>query len=68
MNIIELDNPKQVNSKKVEGLIKQFATKGIRSVEIRLQLNFVCPDNVTKSIVNDFQKAKNKVYFQIANN
>jgi hypothetical protein len=64
-HIISIDTPTQVISKPVQKQIENLAKKGVRSKEIGLQLNFTANDRVSKLVTNNFQKMKNKVYFEM---
>jgi hypothetical protein len=59
---VEIDSPREVDSKRVKGEIKSFMKKGARSVDIGLRMNFLTTD--PKDMMNKFQKVKNRVYFE----
>jgi uncharacterized membrane-anchored protein YhcB (DUF1043 family) len=63
MILIDINNPKQVNSKKVYNQVLKFAKDNVRSKDINIIMHFVCNDELFDEIVNDFRKVKNKVYF-----
>ena len=67
MPLIEINNPRQVNSARVFNQVKELAEIGIRSRDINLLLHFFCPNDVLNTILNDFRKLKNKVYFELDN-
>lgn len=68
MTLIEVNNPRQVNSARVYNQVKELAEIGIRSKDINLLLHFCCSDDLLDTILNDFRKLKNKVYFELDNN
>jgi len=64
-HVIKIDKPADIKSPKVKSQIEDLAKKGVRSKEIRLQMGFVTSS--PKSVEDEFQKIKNHVYFNMAN-
>jgi hypothetical protein len=62
MVLIEINNPKEVNSKRVKETIKKYISEGIKSKEIFLKWDFICDE--PEQLVNQFKILKNKLYFE----
>ena len=62
-NVITIYHPREVKTKSVIDRVRTLALQGVRSKDIRLVLKFVTGN--PEEIFMQFEKIKNKVYFQL---
>ena len=67
MELITLNKPSEVNSKRVSNKVRNLIYEGTKSTNINLMLEFTCPDKTIDWISNEFRKLKNKHAFEFDN-
>ena len=63
--IVELDKPSDIKTVKFYKNLESIIRSGLRSNEIKLQLNFVVTDNDAKALFSYFNVLKNKIFLSI---
>ena len=61
MNLIKIDNPQQIKSKRVYNQLEKMVNSGIKDISI--EMNFICPDDIIIWIMNEFRLLKNDLCF-----
>ena len=67
MELITLNKPAEINSKRVNNEVRKLIYAGIKSWDINLILEFTCPDKTIDWISNEFRKLKNRHAFDFDN-
>jgi hypothetical protein len=63
--IIELNKPNEIKTVKFNKKLESLIRSGLRSSEIKLQLNFIVTDKDAKILFSHFQSIKNHMFLSL---
>jgi len=64
MQIIEINSPAQISSKRVLRQVNELVLSGVKTNDIVLQMNYVTSEQCMNGTMNDFRKIKNRCAFE----
>jgi len=65
MTIIEIEKPSDIKTVRFYKQLENIVKSGIKTSDVKLQLNFVVSDKNAKLLFSHFQVLKNKIAFTI---